>query len=205
MKKVLTKKSKELFSKLAEFSSFYLAGDTGLALQLGHRVSVDFGLFSDEEIPKDFINKVEDVFEGYSVKPLVNTRDELSVLVGGVKITFLYYPFPVLFDLVDFEGLKVLGKKEIGAAKAYSLGRRIAVKDYVDLYFLLRDDHLGLEELIDIANKKFGEEFNSRLFLEQLVTLPDGENLKEVDFLDEKVDKDDLESFLSSLVDDFNI
>ena len=42
---VITSKARKIFDKLSGFPNFYLAGGTGLALQLGHRVSVDFDLF----------------------------------------------------------------------------------------------------------------------------------------------------------------
>jgi hypothetical protein len=42
---VLTKKATAIFPRLATFKDFYLAGGTSLALQIGHRVSVDFDMF----------------------------------------------------------------------------------------------------------------------------------------------------------------
>ena len=61
-----------------------------------------------------------------------------------------------------------------GTALALQIGHRISVgraawKDYIDLYFILKEKHLELQELIDIAQKKYGEEFDARLFLEQLL------------------------------------
>jgi len=49
-REVLTKRAIELFGSLSRFPGFYLAGGTALALQIGHRVSVDFDLFSDKDI-----------------------------------------------------------------------------------------------------------------------------------------------------------
>jgi hypothetical protein len=51
-----------------------------------------------------------------------------------------------------------------------------AVANYVDLYFILSEQHATLTDIIDVAEKKFGFEFNSRLFLEQLVFLDDVED-----------------------------
>ena len=66
--------------------------------------------------------------------------------------------------------------REIAATKAYTIGRRGAYKDYIDLYFILSQQHAMLTDIIDVAEKKFGFEFNSRLFLEQLVFLDDVED-----------------------------
>ena len=97
-REVLTKRAAELFGSLSRFPGFYLAGGTALALQIGHRVSVDFDLFSDKEIERSLLPHVQRVFsDGASIAPLINNPDELTVLVDDVKITFLKYPFPT-FD-----------------------------------------------------------------------------------------------------------
>ena len=96
----------------------------------------------------------------------------LNVLsVDDVKITFLKYPFPTFDPYVIYEQVPLLSVREIAATKAYTIGRRGAFKDYVDLYFILSEQHATLIDIIDVAEKKFGVEFNWRLFLEQLVFL----------------------------------
>src|SRR3989338_4815937 len=92
----LTNEGKGVFSRLSQFEVFYLAGGTGLALQLGHRVSVDFDLFNPDYILPAVLLKTKRFFEGFSLSPIVNNPDELSVLINGIKLTFLRYPFPVL-------------------------------------------------------------------------------------------------------------
>jgi hypothetical protein len=70
--------------------------------------------------------------------------------------------------------------------KAYALGRRSKWKDYVDLYFLLRD-HVALPELIHRAKALFKGAFNAKLFLEQLCYFDDVDMTEQVDFTDEAV------------------
>jgi hypothetical protein len=137
---VLPPKQAELFPKLKSIPGFYLAGGTALALQMGHRVSVDFDLFSDQRIPKTLLAKVEGVFSASQSQVLVNNADELSLLVFGVNFTFLHYPFVPLSSLVDLEGLPGLSVLELAATKAYTIGRRGSFKDYVDLYFILKNE-----------------------------------------------------------------
>jgi hypothetical protein len=172
-KEVLTKEGARLFPALAAFSAFYLAGGTALALQIGHRVSVDFDFFSPEPIPRNLLNTVKRVFEGSALQVLINNTDELTVLVDGVKVTFLSYPFTILSPLVTLGALRLLSVAEIGTTKAYTVGRRGTYKDYVDLYFILKDGHSSLRDLVRSAERKFGGEFNSRLFLEQLLFMDD--------------------------------
>ena len=59
----LTNKGQEIFSWLENFKDYYLAGGTALALQIGHRISVDFDLFYSENIPKDLLRKIKTIFK----------------------------------------------------------------------------------------------------------------------------------------------
>lgn len=131
----LTDKAKAIFPKLSRFrTDFYLAGGTALALQITHRVSVDFDLFTDEPIPERLLRTVEKVFAVHDREVMVNNTDELTVGIDGVKTTFLCYPFPPLLPLRYEEPIPLLSVKEILATKAYTIGRRGEFKDYVDLY-----------------------------------------------------------------------
>jgi predicted nucleotidyltransferase component of viral defense system len=169
---VLTREGCDLFARLTAFRDFYLAGGTALALQIGHRVSVDFDFFSDKPIRRTLLPAVERVFEG-TIQPVIDNRSELTVLAGSVKVSFIAYPFPLLDPLVSLGSVRSLSIREIAATKAYTIGRRGAYKDYVDLYFVLKDHHTSLEETIVMAERKFGAHFNSRLFLEQLLFMGD--------------------------------
>jgi hypothetical protein len=89
----------------------------------------------------------------------------------------------------------VLSIREIAATKAYTIGRRGAYKDYVDLYFVLLQGHSVLGDIIDLAERKFGDAFNARLFLEQLVFLDDVEDT-EVQILGTTVTRAEILKFL---------
>lgn len=191
----LNNKGKEFFPELKKFNDFYLAGGTALALQIGHRMSVDFDFFSDKEIPKNLLDKVKRVFPEKIVFAAVNNPDELTVFVDKVKFTFLRYPFPVLGDFVDYDGIKLLSIKEIAATKAYTIGRRGSFKDYVDLYFLMSKKYISLDEIITMCEKKYKSDFNSRLFLEQLIYLEDIDDVGVVFLEDFLISKEQMQSF----------
>lgn len=193
-KEVLTQKGRELFPVFKEFKDFYLAGGTGLALQIGHRISVDFDFFTDEFIPKSFLGVVEKAFSGRKVLLSVNNSEELTVFVDEVKVTFLRYPFPLIGRLFEHKRVKIMDAKEIAVTKAYTIGRRGFFKDYVDLYFCLKEKIISLDEIIDFAEEKYDQEFNARLFLEQLVLLDDIKDVKIV-FLKRKVGEKEMEKF----------
>lgn len=190
----LTDDGKIIWPLLKSFDDFYLAGGTALALQIGHRVSVDFDLFSLKDINNNLLSKAKKVFQQHTVSPSINNPDELTVLVGNVKTTFLKYPFPVIQELVALDGISALSVKEIATTKAYSIGRRGTFKDYVDLYFIISENYASLKEVVDLADKKFSHEFNSRLFLEQLIFMDDINEI-EIKFLKNAVSKNTILDF----------
>jgi hypothetical protein len=108
------------------------------------------------------------------------------------------YPYPVISDFKEYEGVKILSALEIAAMKAYVLGRRSALKDYIDLYFFIKLDK-GLIDIMNFCDKKHGSQFNRKLFLEQLIYLDDVEDM-EIQFLKERVDKRQLEVFFKKEV-----
>lgn len=193
----LTEQGKGIFPRLAQFSGFYLAGGTALALQIGHRVSVDFDLFSDHAIEKTLFDQVKKVYADFPVNPSVNNADELTVFVGDAKLTFLHYPFPVLLDTAVEEGVKMLSVPELAATKAYTIGRRGSYRDYIDLYFVIAEKFAKLEEIIRLAEQKYSDAFNGRLFLEQLMYLNDIENTEIHQLRGAPVDKTSLENFFT--------
>ncbi len=202
---VLTAKARELYPKLARFKmDFYLAGGTALALQIKHRISVDFDLFSDEPIERRALNMVEAVFASSDREVMVNNADELSIGIDGVKFTFLHYPFPPCLPLRDEEPVPLLSVKEILATKAYTIGRRGEFKDYVDLYAGLKGGYATLSEVIDLARQKYGDAFNDRLFLEQLVYLDDVPEAPIV-FLEKPIGRSEIEAFFNQSVSSFRL
>lgn len=170
----LTNTCKELLPYLSKFKSYYLSGGTALAIQIGHRISVDFDFFSDKKIPGTLFLQVKKTLpENIDIKPSVNNSEELTVFANDTKVTFLYYPFPLIDPLTNLNGLKLPTLQELAAMKAYTIGRRGEYKDYVDLYYLLSEKHTSLKEILESARRKYKNDFNDRLFLEQLIYLDD--------------------------------
>ena len=199
----LTFDGQKLLPRLQIFSEFYLAGGTALALQLGHRISVDFDFFSPEPIAEIFLAKFYREFLRDEVKEILNSPREFSVLANGVKVTFLQYPFALVDDLVKDAGLKMASVREIGAMKAYTIGRRSEMKDYVDMRAVLLSG-ISLNEVCDLAEKKFGQNFSRKMFLQQLVYLDDVEN-QAIRFLGGEVNKEGLSGFFADQVRSLSI
>src|SRR3989344_8475110 len=150
----LTSNTRKIWPKLSSFSDFLLAGGTALALQIGHRASVDFDFFSGEKLLPSLLSRLDKTFKDSEIKIVLNSAGQLTVLVEGVSVTFLTYQFPMFHPPIDFEGVKMLPIIEIAATKAYVLGRRATYKDYVDLYFVTSEGRGSLKEIVDLSQKK---------------------------------------------------
>lgn len=178
----LTSEAKRLFPRLRSFSDYTLVGGTALALQIGHRASYDFDLFTETILPKNLPSRVKRVFSHEKIRPSFQVPEQYDLFVSGVKVTFRYYPYPPVYACKRYQGVPLLSVKDIGASKAFAIGQRAAYRDYIDVYFIITEGHATLGNLIDLATKKHGNEFNGRLFLEQLVYLGDVSDTK-VEFL----------------------
>lgn len=159
-----------VFEKLKFFRNIgVLGGGTALALQIGHRVSFDFDIFTHQKLASDLWEKIKNVF-GKNSEKLLDSEDQLNLLTPeNVTVTFFYDDYKNLFDPIKTEAINLMNPKDIATNKAFTIGRRPKWRDYVDLYFLLKNKHIFLEELIKLSEKKFGSDFSEKLFLEQLV------------------------------------
>lgn len=166
-KEILTREQVELLPLLEKFSKdFGLVGGTAVALHIGHRESIDFDLFS----PKKFENaqikrKIQSIKKIDKVAR--SEEGELTFLIGSVKFTFFYYPFQIEFDKCLNSIIKMPNLLILAAMKAYALGHRTKWKDYVDLYFIMKDFYT-INEIAKKGKEIFGGEFNERIFREQL-------------------------------------
>ncbi len=195
---VLTIQQLDLSAKLLPaFKGFYLCGGTALALQIGHRKSVDFDLAMPNPIhPQALINKI--VKRGFVIDhTMVSTTDELTLFVNGVKLTYFSFPFPVPVDLPwPRASIGMPEPAVIGSMKAYAMGRRCKWKDYVDIYFLLKRG-LSLSDLIQKSEQIFKGAFNGKLFLEQLCYFEDVDMTESVEYLDAPPDDEEIRHFLT--------
>ena len=195
----LKSKQKEIFNKLRYFPKFYLVGGTALALQIGHRRSVDFDMFYNKKLPDNLLPKIRKVFNGFEVMVVLGHPEQTIVKIDGVKMDFVKYTFPLVYDLIDFKNVKMATIKEIAAMKAYALNYRGTYKDYVDLYFILKEKYATINQIKKIAEAKYKEDFNFRLFLEQLIYLEDFQP-EEIEFLRKDVSKEEMKRFFEKQV-----
>lgn len=166
---ILDETRQAIFTKLHTFAqTSILGGGTALALQIGHRRSFDFDLFLPTPIPRSLYHTVQTTL-GESPEKLVDSGDQLTMkFASGIEITFLYYWYPPLYQTIVSPSLPLFDLRDIATDKAATIGRRNVWRDYVDFFFLLKEKHLTLDQIITDAQKRFGKEFSPKLFLQQL-------------------------------------
>jgi len=199
----LNKNQLLVFKKLSAFKDFgALGGGTALSLQIGHRVSYDFDIFTHEKLKSSLWKKAKEVF-GKNSEKLLNTENQLNLLTPeSVYVTFFYDGYKSLFNPIKTGSINLLDLKDIAANKTYTLGKRPKWRDYVDLYFLLKGKYISLEELINLSLKKFSNDFSEKLFLEQLIYWNDVEDYK-ITFLNKEVPPEKIKEFLEKEVKAF--
>ena len=146
-----------LLPALAAFKDrFYLAGGTGLALWLGHRRSIDFDFFTAEPFDADTLNaEIAGIFAGreYTVTGL--EARTLHAIAGGVRLSFLGYRSPLLEPLTQEPRLSIASVTDIGCMKLSAVVSRATMKDFVDVYEILK--HQSLADLVAAAARKLPE------------------------------------------------
>jgi len=175
-----------------------MVGGTAVALQIGHRRSIDFDLFREK--PFRLSDLMRDVHTLHpDARTLFKGEDQIHYIVDRVKLTFFHYPYPVTAEVRWDDVMKMPDLLTLAAMKAFALGRRSKWKDYVDLYFILRSFHT-FEEICRRAEGIFGGVFSTKLFKMQLGYFEDIDYNEEVEYLPGfEVSDDEVKAFLMQI------
>lgn len=142
-KEILTTEQNGLLPLLKEFKKeFYMVGGTAVALQIGHRESIYFDLFKKGEYSINRINK-KIAWHAKVDKVRFQDEDEYTLVINSVQFTFYNYPYLINAG-VKFESyINMPDLLTLAAMKSFALGKRAKWKDYVDLYFVLKQFSLN--------------------------------------------------------------
>ncbi|MCQ2130978.1 MAG: nucleotidyl transferase AbiEii/AbiGii toxin family protein [Bacteroidales bacterium] len=146
----------ELLKKIQSLEMFKdarLVGGTALALQIGHRKSVDLDFFGGVDASLQEITLELSTFA--SVSPLSESRMMRFLIVDGVKVDIVNYPYSWIDEPVIEDGVTLAGIKDIAAMKLSAITNRGTRKDFVDFYFLLK--HFSFDELINLYVQKYSD------------------------------------------------
>jgi predicted nucleotidyltransferase component of viral defense system len=153
-------------------ADFYLAGGTGLALQLGHRDSIDFDFFcpKDVDTQKLFV-RIKETFVGHKILKVQEEKNTLTVFIDeNIKLSFFTYNYELIEKLINEPNFRIASILDIACMKLAAIVSRATNKDYIDLYFILKK--IPLNSILHKLNKKLPE-LNVNLVLKSLVYFKD--------------------------------
>ncbi len=170
---ILNHKRQALLPKITEIGEgFYLAGGTALALQLGHRDSIDFDFFTNGDIDTTLLwQKLEQIFVDHQLQKTQDEINTLSLTIDGeIRLSFFGYHYPLLEETQSIEKLALASLLDIGCMKCSAITSRSTLKDYVDLYFIIKQ--ISLTILLAGCVKKYPK-LDETLVLKSLVYFAD--------------------------------
>lgn len=170
---ILDSKRKEALPDIARSGEgFYLAGGTALAFQIGHRDSIDFSFFKKETFDTlALFTHIQTVCSKRKVSKMQEEENTLSVLLDGeVQLSFFSYRYALLNDLIETDYMPLASIEDIACMKLSTIISRSTLKDYVDLYYILKQEPLS--KLLASCVQKFPE-LDQNLILKSLVYFDD--------------------------------
>jgi predicted nucleotidyltransferase component of viral defense system len=178
-----------------------LAGGTALALQLGHRKSIDIDLFSNKyQNNKNILNMLENKYKYYE---LINIDDKsLQVIIKNIKVDIIGINQNIIDLPIIEENIKYFGKKDIAAMKLRAVLYRMQPRDYIDIVYLLKE--ISMDYMFELYKQKFNEnditmlkikllaskDFQNKDWVNEIVMLKNDINIFEIPkILDNEINK----------------
>lgn len=200
----LDSERKTVFETLNAFHPpFILAGGTAIMLQIGHRRSYDFDCFCLTDIlPNGLVQKIKRIL-GNNIHIRTQSPELVTITTpNNIEVTFVCHPFRPLKPIVKTNSIPLFDINDLAANKAYTVGRRPAWRDYVDLFILMKWNICPIDTIISLAQRKFKGEFNAKLFLGQLTYFADIDAIETV-FLKESYTTAEIKAFLEKSVKEY--
>jgi hypothetical protein len=138
--------------QIPELKNFHLVGGTSLALQIGHRNSIDIDLYTNESFScEKIIDSVSSVFK-FEVSNF--QKNMVMGFINQVKTDFVLHQYPYINNPIFEEGISYLSMQDISAMKINAISRSgKRLKDFIDIYYLL--EHFSIAEMVGFFCEKY--------------------------------------------------
>ena len=173
----------ELLKRLmadSNIPAFRLVGGTALALQMGHRLSVDIDLFSDESF--DEVALREYLVLNYGFKTEFISKETLKGEINGVQVDCIAHKYHWIRPCIEEDAIRLTSIEDLCAMKLNAVsnsGKR--VKDFIDIAYL--STRFSLQQMLGFFEEKYGE---SSLLALKAITFFDDINCNEPVMLSSK-------------------
>jgi predicted nucleotidyltransferase component of viral defense system len=129
----------------------FLVGGTSLALQMGHRFSVDLDLFTHQ--PFDASILLDALKENFEVQPLTVSNTIFITVVEGIKVDIVHFKYPFAFPLIELEGVKMADIRDIAPMKLDAVTKRGSKKNFFDMFYLF--ERFDPTQILEWYNQMF--------------------------------------------------
>lgn len=139
------------FQAVSEFKEMRLVGGTSLALQIGHRVSIDLFFFGEHNLTE---SKITNLLSKIGEAKLIHKTNSILVYsIDGIKVDIVNYPYKWIDQAIVEEDIILAGLKDIAAMKLSAVTGRGTKKDFIDIYFLLQN--FSLSQQLELYSEKY--------------------------------------------------
>jgi len=162
----------ELLTRIQQkeyLKGFYLVGGTALALQIGHRLSVDLDLFSNFSFDTAYL--LENLSSDFDFKLYFSANNTLKGSIEGVKIDILAHRYPYVCSPLVIENISIISIADIIAMKLNAISISVQrIKDFIDIYYLLKS--YTIDDMLRFYKTKYAA-FNEVNVLKSLIWFED--------------------------------
>jgi hypothetical protein len=130
-----------------------LVGGTALALQIGHRSSIDLDLSGALDETTDHFALMQQLETLGNLVQLNRSESILTCAINGLKVDIVNYPYPWLDSPKIVDGHRLAQLKDIAAMKLAAITARGSRKDFIDIFFLM--EHFSLEQMLTFFEQKY--------------------------------------------------
>jgi hypothetical protein len=141
------------FGQTSLSHEFYLAGGTALALQLGHRISIDLDFFSPTQDIPSISEALRKELKPFSPILADSSWGNLVFQAGGIRVGFYGYGYEMVAPSGQADGVEIASVADIALMKMDALLARASRKDFHDLYAICQ--RRQLRSLLDLAPRKY--------------------------------------------------
>jgi hypothetical protein len=177
---ILPKSQLQLWPELAATpAEFILYGGTAIALQLGHRTSVDFDFFGSQEFDPDrLLTRIPYLKNARVIQREASTLTCLVFREKPVQLSFFGMPEIHQIEqplIAEGPGIKVASLLDLSGMKAAVVQKRAQAKDYIDIDALMSDAKITLPQMLAAGRAIFGDQFEPQITAKALTYFGDGD------------------------------
>jgi len=184
--------------ELKSLEDFVLVGGTALALQYGHRKSIDLDFFGNI----DYLDAHELLLDFETVGNTIlatQSRVMIGFYIDNLKVDVVKYKYPLIRDIVIIENIRLANPIDIAAMKLAAITGRGKKKDFIDLYFLLKN--YSMDDIASFYLEKY-KDGNIFLVLRSLLYFEDADQ-DEDPVIFESIDWEEVKSTIKTTVNNY--